>query len=159
MSRKAGGIVIDDDTEGTKLEPDARAGKAKMELLEAEANVVLENSQMCGNGCEGDDAMATHWCVDCNLAICDFCVAAHRRRPMQRGHRFSQISVATSVASAASAEAHEEVHDVVMKGEARGQDLANISALRRDGRRQNDEVKDLVLEGEERGKDVTIIAT
>jgi len=27
----------------------------------------------CGNGCDGVDAIATHWCSTCNAAICRFC--------------------------------------------------------------------------------------
>ena len=29
--------------------------------------------EQCANGCDGVDAIATHWCSTCNAAICRFC--------------------------------------------------------------------------------------
>jgi len=37
----------------------------------------------CGNGCDADaadDAVASHWCVQCQLPICSVCVMMHRRQ-------------------------------------------------------------------------------
>ncbi|XP_074510469.1 uncharacterized protein trim33l isoform X7 [Sebastes fasciatus] len=48
--------------------------------MEAAANV----SQQC---CSCDASSARCWCVDCNEALCDICVSAHRRVTVTRSHR------------------------------------------------------------------------
>jgi len=48
-------------------------------------------SGMCGNGCEGTDARATHWCADCEIIVCSFCVAAHQRRGLLKTHCLTEI--------------------------------------------------------------------
>lgn len=45
----------------------------------------------CGNGCDGDDAMATHWCKQCVLPICSVCVMMHRRQKMTREHELREL--------------------------------------------------------------------
>lgn len=50
---------------------------------------------LCENGCEGDDAVQTHWCQECAKAICDFCVEAHRRRGHTKNHVLTKISTHT----------------------------------------------------------------
>jgi len=46
---------------------------------------------MCGNGCEGPDACATHWCAECKTAVCCFCVSAHQRNAHLKTHRLTQL--------------------------------------------------------------------
>jgi len=38
----------------------------------------LDNA-LCSHGCEGDDAGATHWCKNCNQALCGICAIRHTR--------------------------------------------------------------------------------
>ncbi|XP_072249482.1 uncharacterized protein trim33l [Leuresthes tenuis] len=44
----------------------------------------LPQAQICSN-CDG--LAATCWCLDCNEALCDECVSAHRRVTLTRSHR------------------------------------------------------------------------
>ena len=53
---------------------------------------VVSSSSECGNGCEGEDTLATHWCSSCRKALCSFCVSAHGRIPALRQHTLSKIA-------------------------------------------------------------------
>jgi hypothetical protein len=57
----------------------------------------------CQNGCQGADAKATRWCVDCGKAICDFCVMGHGRRATTRTHVLTEIANAEHVSAQANA--------------------------------------------------------
>jgi hypothetical protein len=48
---------------------------------------------VCANGCEGDDSFASHWCRECDAAICRFCVATHRRQPHLASHVLSETEI------------------------------------------------------------------
>jgi hypothetical protein len=62
-----------------------------LESLQAVFASVVSSSSECGNGCEGEDTLATHWCASCRKALCSFCVSAHGRIPALRPHTLSKI--------------------------------------------------------------------
>jgi len=47
---------------------------------------VLPLPPTCDNGCEGEDTMPTHFCSECNVAMCSFCLVVHRRQGKTREH-------------------------------------------------------------------------
>ncbi|XP_073341798.1 uncharacterized protein trim33l [Pagrus major] len=53
-------------------------------------------SQQCSS-C--DDSSARCWCVDCNEALCDACVSAHRRVSVTRSHKILNQPAAGSVST------------------------------------------------------------
>ena len=59
------------------------------------SKLTAKSSTLCGRGCEGEDAEATHWCETCGLPICGFCVTAHRRQAKTREHVLTEIAVGT----------------------------------------------------------------
>ena len=62
-----------------------------MDIFEAAA--VGSPTAVCGNGCEGKDTEATHYCEECRAAICGFCVAAHRRQRRLANHCLTDLAV------------------------------------------------------------------
>jgi len=83
------------------------------------AKIVSTRGMLCDNGCEGEDAEATHWCRVCKAAICDFCVVGHRRQKHLMGHELTEISQATApdpVPAAASAANAPTLHMGADKG-------------------------------------------
>jgi len=71
--------------------------EAKVEAVVG-SSAKANGAEDCENGCEGDDAVATHRCRECHMAICDFCVAAHRRRPHTKSHVLTRIEIAIDAA-------------------------------------------------------------
>lgn len=61
---------------------------------------------LCEYGCEGDDAEATHRCLQCKIAICDFCVQGHRRKAHMKSHVLTKIA-SSGNGSARTADAYE----------------------------------------------------
>ena len=75
---------------------------AEICMIAVEADIVSRSDAACGNGCEADDNEATHWCRECEMAICTVCVMTHRRQRPLKGHFLTEISVATATADAAT---------------------------------------------------------
>ena len=65
----------------------------------------------CVNGCGGGSAMASHWCVECGIAVCGLCVSQHGSRPESETHTLREIVVAVPAAST-----HRQTHMDVWTG-------------------------------------------
>ena len=53
---------------------------------------------LCSNGCDGInfDSIATHWCRECDQAICSVCAVVHSRQVKSKHHVLTEISVLLS---------------------------------------------------------------
>ena len=53
---------------------------------------------LCSNGCDGInfDSIATHWCRECDQAICSVCAVVHARQVKSKHHVLTEISVLLS---------------------------------------------------------------
>ena len=56
------------------------------------ATVPSLGDAVCGYGCDGEDSIATHWCIECHVQLCNHCVITHLRRPQTRTHAISELS-------------------------------------------------------------------
>ena len=79
--------------------------ESKLKLLETERELTklrleqhVPSGAGCANGCKGDDNKATHWCRQCDAAICGFCVMTHGRQ----AHLFDHVLIETRFVSFAS---------------------------------------------------------
>jgi hypothetical protein len=79
--------------------------ESKLKLLETERELTelrleqhVPSGSVCANGCKGDDNKATHWCRQCDAAICRFCVMTHGRQ----AHLFDHVLIETRFVSFAS---------------------------------------------------------
>ena len=77
----------------------------------AAGNVSGTQKILCEHGCEGDDAEATHRCLQCKMAICDFCVQGHRRKAHMKSHVLTKIA-SSGTGSARTADAYESKKDI-----------------------------------------------
>ena len=41
---------------------------------------------MCSNDCDAEDSQVSHWCCECQKAICGYCVITHTRQARMRSH-------------------------------------------------------------------------
>ena len=67
------------------------------------------SSSACGNGCEGEDAQATHWCASCQKAFCWVCVRQHSRIPAMKQHTLLALSkISGNIGGASEKLSHNE---------------------------------------------------
>jgi acetyl esterase/lipase len=68
--------------------------------------------QACQNGCDedGEDAGATHWCCECQAAICQVCVMMHRRQKATRQHTLRALDTPAGDAKRMSAQTRRRLH-------------------------------------------------
>jgi len=61
------------------------------------------HTYVCGNECTGDESAATHWCFECHMSICPFCVTGHKRQSILRSHLLVEIQVCSNGCEGADA--------------------------------------------------------
>jgi len=79
------------EQEAIELEPAVSSGSPVDHIKDSHALAHSLSVALCSNGCI--DSIATHFCQECDQAICSLCAIVHARQAKSQHHVLSEISV------------------------------------------------------------------